>query len=90
MLNESEFATMLQSLRDQIKDNKVTVYRILYDLKEKDITPVMATRLVHELSAKTLGEAKTYVSQHPAWEKHYQDTKVLKNELASSIAEIME
>lgn len=90
MLNESEFATMLQELRDQIKENKVTVYRILYDLKEKDVTPVMATRFVHELSAKTLGEAKTYVSQHPAWEKHYEESKVIKKELAESIAGVME
>lgn len=89
MLNESELQVLLTDLKQKMQDTGVSVYRILYDLKVKNITPVTATRIVFELTEKSLAESKRYVAQHPAWEKEYYDSKAATKELTKTIDELI-
>lgn len=89
MLNELQLNELLAELKIKMYGQGVSVYKILYDLKHQDITPVTATRLVHELTDKSLAEAKSYVAHHPAWEKEYYNSKLARKEIEHNIEEFL-
>lgn len=89
MLNETELNELLKDLKQKMQTTDVSVYRLLYDLKERNLTPVTATRVVFELTEKSLAESKRYVAHHPAWEKEYHDAKNVTRELTKTIDELI-